>query len=101
MRRAALVMIAVLACAAPAAAQDPITDFFRYKPSPAPVAGDCPAAWYGEFSGQRYDTFAETYRPFAARGCFETELACRIWQQQAITHLDRGPLYYTRCRPAG
>ena len=34
MRRAALFLSAVLTCTGPAAAQDPITDLFRYKPSP-------------------------------------------------------------------
>ena len=100
MRRAALVLIAVFAFAGPAAAQNPLSDFFRYKPSPPPVAGSCPAAWRGEFSGKRFDNFTDKYHPFAARGCFDSEIACRIWQQRAITYLARGPIYYTSCRPA-
>ena len=99
MRRAVLLPIAVLALAAPAAAQNPVAELFRYKPAPPPVAGSCPAAWYGEFSGQRYDSFTEKYTPFSARGCFDNEAACRIWQHRAITHLGQGPIYFTRCRP--
>src|SRR5688500_14559914 len=100
LRRAALVLIAVLGVAGPAAAQNPLADLFRYEPTPPPVAASCPAAWYGQFSGRRFDNFTDAYLPFAARGCFDSELACRIWQQRAITYLARGPIYYTSCRPA-
>ncbi len=98
MRRAALVLIAVLGLAGSAAAQNPLVDLFRYEPTPPPVAGSCPAAWYGQFSGRRFDNFTDAYLPFAARGCFDSELACRVWQQRAITYLARGPIYYTSCR---
>jgi hypothetical protein len=71
------------------------------------VAGDCAAiaaavgpeaTWYGEFSGKYFDNFADNYHPFAARGCFDSEYACRVWQNEAITYLSRGPVYYTSCR---
>ena len=100
MRCASLVMIALLALAAPAAAQNPLVDLFRYEPVPPPVDGACPAAWRGVFSGQRFDDFTDKYLPFSARGCFDSEIACRIWQHRAITYLSRGPIYHTSCRPA-
>ncbi len=104
-----LVLIVIAASIAPAAA-DPLYGLFRYdKPRP-PVAGDCgaiaaavggEATWYGEFAGKRYDDFADRYHPFSARGCFESEVACRIWTNQAITYLGRGPMVYATCRRGG
>ena len=101
MRRFVLSALILAAVGAQAAAQ-PFQDFFNYEAPRMPVAGSCDgAAWRGEFSGKRWDNFRDHYMPVAARGCFDSEIECRIWQQQAITYLDRGPLYYTSCRPLG
>jgi hypothetical protein len=100
----ALVLLVVAAIASPAAA-DPLYDFFHYEEPRPPVSGDCGAAgegiWYGEFAGKRYDNFRDQYEPFSARGCFESELACRIWTNQAVTYLGRGPMIYATCRRRG
>ncbi len=80
---------------------------FQYNREQQPVSGDCralsaalgpEAVWYGFYSGRRYDDFTENYRPYAARGCFESEFACRVWQNQAMTYSERGPTHFTRCR---
>ena len=100
----ALVLPALLLSLAttPAAAQ-PFEDFFRYEEPRLPVASECggAAAWRGEFAGRRYDNFRDRYEPVSARGCFDSESECRIWNQQAITYLGRGPMYYATCRPGG
>jgi hypothetical protein len=109
MRRIAALLVAMLAAAGSAAA-DPLYGFFDYRKPVPPVAGDCAAiaaaigpeaTWYGEFSGRRWDNFTDEYYPFAARGCFDSEFACRVWQNQAITYLDRGPMNYSSCRRGG
>ena len=85
----------------------PFENFFRHQADRPPVAGSCPevvasvgpqGAWFGRFSGQRFDSFVDSYKPFAARGCFTSELACRIWQQQAISYIDAGRIVATSCR---
>ena len=98
----------LLLIAAPAAA-DPVTgfvdSFFNYREAPPPVGGDCAVVaatvgqqntWRGEFSGRRLG-YNERSLPYAARGCFETEAACRVWQQQAINYAE-GTMTYTSCR---
>ena len=109
MRRIAVLLVTTLAAAGGAAA-DPFYGFFDYRQPAPPVAGDCAAiaaaigpeaTWYGEFSGRRWDNFKDEYYPFAARGCFDSEFACRVWQNQAITYLDRGPMNYSSCRRGG
>ena len=101
MRRVVLGALLVLALGGPSSA-DPFDDFFDYEKPRIPPTGPCEgAAWYGEFSGNRYDSFLETYRPASARGCFQTEAECRRWQNDAISTLDRGPIYYAICRPLG
>jgi len=110
MRIFAIVLIAAFGLAGPAAARDPLTglvhSFFYYRAPPPPVGGDCSAiaaeigpgvTWFGEFSGKRY-LVNDRYRAFSARGCFESELACRIWQQRAITYAF-GAISHTSCRP--
>ena len=100
------VLAAALAIVPATAEANPLLDIFRYDADPPPVAGSCPAiaaavgpsaTWYGVFSGKRYDELNDNHFPFAARGCFESELACTIWQQRAITHAQ-GPIHYTSCR---
>ena len=80
---------------------------FDYQEPAPPVAGDCAqisaaigpeATWYGEFSGKRYDSSTDKYYPYATRGCFKSEYACRVWQQVALTYIGEGPLYYMTCR---
>jgi hypothetical protein len=99
---------AVLLLLAGSAAADPFYGLFRYDDPRPPVAGDCATiaaavgaenTWYGQFSGKYYDNFSDNYHPIAARGCFESEFACRRWQNEAITYLSRGPVYHTSCRP--
>ena len=108
MRKVVALVLTVLV-ATPAAA-DPLYGFFDYRKPRPPVAGDCAqiaaavgpeATWYGEFAGRRWDNFTDKYYPFSARGCFESEFACRVWQNQALTYADGGPMYYTRCRRGG
>jgi hypothetical protein len=97
--------VAVLLALNGAAAAEPFSNFFDDEEPRPPVARDCDtvgaAGWHGEFSGKRYDTFNDKYYPYAARGCFDSELECRIWQQRAITYTIGGPIYYTRCGPGG
>jgi hypothetical protein len=110
MRARVLVLATVAALGAAPAFAAPFENFFDYEEPRLPRAGDCSAiaaelgpgaTWYGEYSGKRYDTFNDEYYPFAARGCFKSETACRIWQQRAITYSIGGPIYYTSCRPGG
>jgi hypothetical protein len=112
MRIAAMTLgTALLLFAAPANAgpSDPVSgfvhSFFYYQAPPPPVGGDCNAiaaavgpdqTWYGEFSGKRI-TENDAVLPYAARGCFESEIACRIWQQRALTYAE-GTMTYTSCR---
>lgn len=101
MRRFFLSVLVVANVGGTAAAQ-PFQDFFRYEEPRMPVAGDCAgAAWYGEFAGKRFDNFRDIYEPVSARGCFDSEIECRIFHQQAITYLGRGPMIYATCRPLG
>jgi hypothetical protein len=81
--------------------------FFNHQADRPPVAGSRPeiaaaagseGTWFGRFSGQRFDSFVDSYKPFSARGCFKSELACRIWQQRAITYIDAGRIVGTSCR---
>lgn len=104
-----LVLVLIATSAAPSAA-DPLYGLFRYDAPQPPGSGDCEgiataigreATWYGEFAGKRYDDFADRYYPFSARGCFESEAACRIWTNQGITYLGRGPMIYATCRRGG
>ncbi len=101
---------ALLLSAAPAmAANDPVSgfvdSFFHYQAPQPPVGGDCNAiaaaigpgqTWHGEFSGKRISE-NDTVLPYAARGCFESEIACRIWQQQALSYAE-ATMNYTSCR---
>jgi branched-chain amino acid aminotransferase len=58
--------------------------FFNHQADRPPVAGSRPeiaaaagseGTWFGRFSGQRFDSFVDSYKPFSARGCFKSELA--------------------------
>jgi hypothetical protein len=110
MRVVIFVLAACLGLPGTAAAQDPLTglvlSFFYYREPPPPIGGDCAAiaaeigpqlTWYGEFSG-KFEQPNDKFRSFAASGCFDSALACRIWQQQAINYAY-GAITYTRCRP--
>ena len=76
-----------------------------YENGPPP-GGDCGAiaaargaggTWYGEFAGRHYDSFREMYFPISARGCFESEYACRRWQNEAMSFAGQGGILYMRC----
>ena len=76
-----------------------------YENGPLP-GGDCRAiaarlgagaTWYGEFSGRHYDSFREMYFPVSARGCFESEYACRRWTNEAMSFGGQGGILYARC----
>ena len=104
----ACLWIAFILAGAPAGAQ-PLEDFLYYDRPQPPVSSDCraiaaaigaDATWYGEFSGRYYDDFRDYWYPYATRGCFESELACRIWQNRALTYTGEGGMYYSFCRPA-
>ncbi len=91
-----------------ASAAGPIESFFHYQEPKPPVAGDCDAiaaaigrhaTWYGEFGGNRIDSFSQSRGPFSARGCFPSQYACEAWRQAAISYLYEGTLLYARCRP--
>ncbi len=105
MRYSTIAVLAMLPLAGTVAAA-PFEELFQYDRDRKPVSGDCralsaavgaEAVWYGEYSGKRYDDFNERLTPYYARGCFETEFACRVWQNQAMTYSERGPTYWTRC----
>jgi hypothetical protein len=104
----AVSLVLIVGAAAADSYHDPFYGFFDYEEAPLPVGGDCEAiasvigsgaTWYGEFSGKRWDIYFDRLSPFAAQGCFESELACRLWQHQALTYIGGGPMYYTSCRP--
>lgn len=104
MRLVSAVLALALLGAAPARA-DFIGDFFRYEANPEPPAGDCRAlaasygaenVWYGEYSGKKFKEWDNGSLPYGARGCFTSELECRVWQQRTITYAV-GPIYVTRC----
>jgi hypothetical protein len=106
MRRITLTALLLFATGSLASA-DPLHDFFYYQSPQPPVAGSCPAiaasvgaanTWYGEFAGTRYDEFTERGVPFSARGCFDSEYACRAWQHTALTYIGQGRMVYTTCR---
>ena len=96
-----------LAIIAPIGMASPFHDAFAYQAPRPPIAGDCnqiaaaigpDATWYGEIAGRRWDNFQDQYYPFSARGCFHSERECRIWHNQALTYMDRGPMNYAICR---
>jgi hypothetical protein len=106
MRTTVTALAVLLGLAGTAQAQNPIADFFRYKPSPPPVAGNCAAiaadigpeaTWYGQFIGMRYDDFVDGYSRYFAAGCFRDKASCWIFQERAVTYLDRGWIIGTRC----
>lgn len=111
MRVAALVLAAVLVLPGAAAARDPITGtlhsfFGGYRAPAPPVGGDCRAiaaalgpqsTWYGTFGGKRLQA-NDRYNAYGTAACFESELDCRVWQQQAINYAP-GPITFTSCRP--
>jgi hypothetical protein len=97
---------AIVALAPAAAPANPIADFFTSSPMPKPLAVDCAelarelgpaAAWYGEYAGNRFNFWSESYNSYSARGCFESEFACRRWQNETITWTD-GKIAYMFCR---
>lgn len=108
--RLAIIVAALVGLSGPAYAIDPVTgtvhSFFHYRKPPYPAGGNCAAiaaaagpgsTWYGEFSGRRLG-YNHRYQAFGARGCFDSEAACRVWQQQALNYAF-GTISYTRCRP--
>ena len=110
MRLFVAAILAAVGMSGPAFARDPITglveSFFNYEAPRPPPVGNCAAiateigagsTWFGEFSGERW-MHNDRFEPFASRGCFDSEIACRIWQQQALTYAD-GAISYMSCRP--
>ena len=108
MPRNASLLLAALACTlvASVASANPIVDFLSSSPMPKPLAGDCAtlarelgpdAAWYGEYAGNQFNFWSESYNSYSARGCFESEFACRRWQNETITWTD-GKIAYMFCR---
>jgi hypothetical protein len=89
--RLSVLAASVVAClAGPATMAQPFEDLFDYQEPRRPRGGDCEqiaaaigadATWRGDFSGRRWEDFNEQSYPFGLQGCFESELACRIWQQ--------------------
>jgi len=107
MRLSVLAMSAVVCLAGPSAQAQPFENLSDYREPRKPASGDCEqiaaaigvdATWRGEFSGKHYDDFNDQNYPFGVRGCFDSELACRIWQQRAITYAGRGGINVTSCR---
>ena len=81
--------------------------FFNYQKPEEPVAGDCDqiaskigpeATWYGEFAGTKVDDFNDWFYPWSGRGCFESKLACRVWQYHALDYMGRGYLVHMSCK---
>ena len=111
MRRIAIVFAAFLAWAGAAEARDPVTGtlhsfFGGYRAPPPPLNGNCDAVaaavgpesvWVGTFSGKRL-AVNNRYNAYGAQACFDSEVACRIWQQRAINYAS-GPIQFTSCRP--
>ena len=106
MRKLTTTMV-VSIVAALSAASSPAFAFFDYQKPPPPVGGDCAAiatevgpeaTWYGEFAGNYFDDFTDRRSPYSARGCFASQYACRLWQNQAISYIGRGGIVYMRCR---
>ena len=74
--------------------------------SDKPPAGDCRSlvarygadqVWFGRYSGfQGIDDKAREV-PFSNQGCFATEAACRLWQNQNMSFTRGGSLRYTSC----
>jgi hypothetical protein len=107
MRFSVLALSAVACLAGPATMAQPFENLFDYQEPRRPRGGDCDqiaaaigadATWHGDFSGKRWEDFNEQSYPFGLQGCFESELACRIWQQQAMTYAGRGGVNATSCR---
>lgn len=103
-------LVLAMAAATGSAAAGPLYGLFDYQKPMPPVAGNCSeiaaaigpgATWHGEITGNRYDTTNDHYYPFGASGCFESEAACRIWQNDALTYMGQGQIYTTRCRRGG
>jgi hypothetical protein len=99
--------IVTIAAVLSVAASPALAFWFDYQKPPPPVGGDCSAiaseigpdaTWYGEFAGNYYDDFTDHRYPFSARGCFATEYACRVWQNDAVSYTGRGGIIYMRCR---
>ncbi len=76
------------------------------RPRPVP-AGDCQqliassgghGIWYGEYSGQSRDISSDRMYPFAGRGCFTSEYACRRWTNEMLSAANGSP-GLTSCRP--
>jgi hypothetical protein len=107
MRRLAGFAVTAVAAVFSAAATPASAFFLDYQKPPPPVGGDCgsiasqigpEATWYGEFAGNYYDDFTDNRFPYSARGCFASEYACRVWQNEAISYIGRGGIVYMRCR---
>ena len=106
MKRGIVSVLALLALSS-AAAAEPFYGLFDYHKPQLPESGDCAAiaaevgpsaVWYGEFSGNRFDSFNyRSFHAFSARGCFASEYECRVWQNIAISYLRGGPVVATRC----
>ena len=111
MRKLAKSMCAIAFAAVPMlAAATPSYALFGswYPDDEPPAAGDCAAivsrigpdaTWYGEFAGRYYDEFRNMRFPYSARGCFESEYACRVWQGNSMTYTGRGGMLWSRCTP--
>lgn len=73
-----------------------------------PPAGDCRAlvarhgadqVWFGRYSGfMGLDDRAREV-PISNQGCFPSEGACRLWQNENMTFTRGGSLGYTSCEP--
>lgn len=107
MRNLAIAILTALPMCLSQAQAQPFENFFDYEEPRPPVGGDCgeisaaigrEATWYGQFAGNRFDIFNDRYYPYSAQGCFDSEIACRIWQNRAITYLVDGAIVATSCR---
>lgn len=82
--RAGLILAAGMAVADTASARPEI-----------PPSGDCQTmiadadergVWVGRFSGRYADDVSDDrFHPISARGCFETEYACRRWTNELLS----------------
>jgi hypothetical protein len=107
MRKLAAIALATMVATVGIATNPVFAFFFDYQKPQPPIGGDCgsiaaqigpDATWYGEFAGNYYDDFTDHRYPFSARGCFESEYACRVWQNDAVSYTGRGGIVYMRCR---
>ena len=100
----AIALFAAIATGLAALVTDPASAYIRRADKPP--AGDCYAlasrygednVWFGRYSG--FVSLEEKHRqiPFANEGCFRSERACRLWQNENMNFSRGGDFVYSTC----